>query len=167
MAWEYSPPLVSEKTWCDECSAPLTTATEKPAEVTVYTRAGTEFRQHVRKICSNHFCKKTFSYGYSLFNGRKRYDTISKDTKFLVTSHETAFSLDFMYEMTLHMVHCNSSFSGLCDVYNNLHGLDGSEVYRQVLHQKRLTSGFFLYSFLEMRRNPSHFSGKNLQGIEG
>ena len=68
---------------------------------------------------------------------------------YLVTSSETAFSLDFCLEMTLHCVHNNATFQGLENVYNQLHNYNRQNITRVNLNRKRLATAFFLYSFLE------------------
>ena len=39
---------------------------------------------------------------------------------------------------------------GMADVYNQFHNFSGGNISRKILNSKRLASGFFLYSFLEM-----------------
>ena len=122
----------------------------EPAEVTIYTRNGTKFSQHFTKICPNRWCRKKFNYGYSIKHEKKTYDLITASTKYLVTSNETAFSIEFLYESTLHILHSNSTYQGLSDVYNQFHNFNGENVSRKFLNPKRLASAYFLYSFLEM-----------------
>ena len=67
-----------------------------------------------------------------------------------MTSSETAFSIDFLYEVSLHFLHANATFMALADVYNQFHNFTRQNISRRDLCHKRLASGFFLYAFLEM-----------------
>ena len=148
--WHYSEPLISHQTICDECHGNLVLSDDEPAEVTIYTREGTRFSQHFTKVCPNRWCRKRYSYGYSIKNGEKVYDKITHETKYLVSSNETVFKIDFLYEATLHFLHLNATFQGLSDVYNQFHNFGSKNINRSNLIPKRLATGFFLYGFLEL-----------------
>ena len=147
-SWEYLPELTSTKTSCDECRGSLQVSSDPPAEITIYTRNGTKFAQHVHKECPNRWCRKRFFHGFSIKDGKKVYESlIGKD--FLITSSETAFALDFCYEITLHCVHNNATFHGLENIYNQLHNYNRENIKRVDVNRKRLATAFFLYGFLE------------------
>jgi hypothetical protein len=148
--WQYSEPLISKELVCDECHGDLVLSDDKPAEVTIYTRNGTKFSQHFTKVCPNRWCRKRFLFGYQIKNETKVYDKIRPDSQYLIISNETAFQIDYLYESSLHFLHSNSTFQGLSDIYNQFHNFRGENVARKDLISKRLASGFFLYSFLEM-----------------
>ena len=88
-------------------------------------------------------------YGYTVKNDTKVYDMLSHKTVYLVISNETAFSIAFLYETTLHFLHNNATFLGLSDIYNQFHNYKSHNITRNNLNEKRLASGFFLYGFLE------------------
>ena len=112
--------MITSKSDCDDCHAALK-ADNDPAEVTIYTREGTEFAQHFAKECTNHWCRKRFYFGYSVKSGQKVYEKIGPKSDILITSSETAFKIDFLYETSLHILHSNATFQRLSDVYNQLH----------------------------------------------
>ena len=97
-SWEYLPDLTSVHATCDECRCSLSVSVHPPAEITIYTRQGTKFARHIHKECPNRWCRKRFFYGYSIKDGKKIYETLAGKT-FLMTSSETAFSLDLCYEV--------------------------------------------------------------------
>ena len=147
-SWEYLPDLTSVQATCDECKCSLSASAHPPAEITIYTRQGTKFARHTHKECPNRWCRKRFFYGYSIKDGKKIYETLAGKT-FLMTSSETAFSLDLCYEMTLHCVHNNATFHGLESVYNQLHNFNRQNINRVNVNRKRLSTAFFLFGFLE------------------
>ena len=147
-SWNYLPGLTSVRTSCDECKGSLDFSSDPPAELTIYTRNGTKFSRHLHKECPNRWCRKRFFYGFSIKNGIKVYESLAGKA-YLVTSSETAFSLDFCLEMTLHCVHNNATFQGLENVYNQMHNYNRQNITRVNLNRKRLATAFFLYSFLE------------------
>ena len=147
-SWEYIPDLTSLQTICDECRGTLQISSDPPAEITIYSRHGTKFARHVHKECPNRWCRKRFFHGFSIKDGKRVYECLS-GKQFLVTSSETAFSLDFCYEMTLHCVHNNATFHGLENIYNQLHNYNRQNIRRVDLNRKRLATAFFLYGFLE------------------
>ena len=146
--WEYTDNLISEKTKCDECNGNLVASSDPPAEVTIYTRNGTLFAQHYHKECPNRWCRKTFYYDHTVKNGIKVYDT-QLHRKYIITSAETAFAIDFCFEMTLHILHNNATFHGLENVYNHLHNFGKSNITRVNINRKRIATAFHLYGFLE------------------
>ena len=149
-SWKYSDPLITKHETCDKCSGDLAFSKDPPAEVTLYTREGTKYVQHYTKICSNRWCLKRFKYGYVTQDDKKVYIPLDPTTKYLVSSDETAFSVEYLYEATLHILHSNASFEGLSDVYNQFHNFSRENILRSNLNPKRLASGLFLYAFLEM-----------------
>ena len=147
--WNYIEKFVTDKTRCDECNCELVYSKDDPAEITVYTRDGTKFAQHFHKECPNRWCRKTFFYGYSVKKEKKVYETLNSTAKYLVTSRESAFAVDFCYETTLHILHNNATFQGLADVYNHFHNFKQTNLSRIELNRKRLATAFYLYGFLE------------------
>ena len=148
-AWQYSEPLIKQAVICDECHGNLVMSDNLPSEVTIYTRHGTKFSQHFTKVCPNRWCRKKFMCGYTIKNTEKVYDGINSTT-YLISSSETAFAIDYLYEVTLHFLHSNATFQGLSDIYNQFHNFSRQNLARNNLCDKRLASGFFLYGFLEL-----------------
>ena len=148
-SWNYCEDLVTDQTVCDECKGGLVDSKDPPSEVTIYTREGTKFAQHFHKECPNRWCRKSFFYGYSIKNEIKVYQSLSPRRKYLIVSRETAFAVDYCYEITLHTLHNNATFQGLSDVYNQLHNFKRKNIRRVDVYRKRLSTAFFLYGFLE------------------
>ena len=146
--WTYIDSFQSGLTKCTKCDGPLIKQIT-PAELTVYTREGTKFAQHFSKECSNHWCRSRFYHGYFVSSGEKIYEDLDFKSKCIVTSTETAFSLDFLYEQKLHMMHSNATFQGLSDTYNDFQNFKDSKLKRKDLNRKRLSDAFFLYGLLE------------------
>ena len=48
--WSYSERLITHLSSCDECHGDLVLSDNEPAEVTIYTRNGTKFSQHLQKF---------------------------------------------------------------------------------------------------------------------
>ena len=148
-AWNYSEPLISIRLECDDCMCPLSTSSNDPGDLTIYTRNGTIYSQHFIKECPNRWCRKRFGYGYSVKKDTKVFDKMTDKTKYIVCSNETAFTIDFLYEVTLQVLHLNASFQGICDVYNQLHNYN-NDTMRAIIIPKHLATGFFLYGFCEL-----------------
>ena len=148
-SWQYCENLISDRSTCNDCKGDLVLSRDDPAEVTLYTREGTKFAQHFHKECPNRWCRKSFFYGYSVKKDTKIYDPLTHDRKYLIISRETAFSIDFCYELTLHILHNNATFQGYSDVYNQLHNYKNENLKRNDVNRKRLGTAFFLYGFLE------------------
>ena len=131
--WDYWEPLFSKHEQCDDCQGDLAMSDDEPAEVALYTRNWTKFSQHFTKICTNRWCRKRFNHGYSVKGGEKVFDRIGSEYSYLLSSNETGFSIDYLYECTLHFLHSNASMQGMADVYIQFHNflmdknwLDGS-----------------------------------------
>ena len=73
--WKYSDQFVTDRVTCDDCQGDLV-LDEHPAELTVYTRGGTQYSQHFTKVCPTRWCRKRFYYGYSIKNKEKIYEKI-------------------------------------------------------------------------------------------
>ena len=81
--WSYIQELVTDKRKCDECNCDLVDSKDDPAEITVYTRAGTKFAQHFHRECPNRWCRKSFYYGYTVKKEKKVYDDLNSETKYI------------------------------------------------------------------------------------
>jgi hypothetical protein len=154
-SWEHSVSLQTDHIICDECKGALVESKDDPAEITIYTREGTKFGQHFHKECPNRWCRKTFFYGYSVKKDVKVYEPLNHKRDYLVTSRETAFTIDFCFELTLHIIHNNATFQGYSDVYNQLHNFKSGDIRRKDVNRKRLGTAFFLYGFLEFTSRSS------------
>ena len=138
--------IISDVTICDDCMCGLSDSKDDPAEVTIYGRQGTKFGRHYHKECPNRWCRKTFYHGYSVKGDKKVYQPL-KANNYLFISQETAFTVDFCFEMTLHVLHNKATFQGCADVYNQFHNFDCKSSDRNSLNRKRLSTAFFCMAF--------------------
>ena len=72
------------------------------------------------------------------------------EEQFLVTSNQTAFSLQLLWEYTTLMIVNKCAFEGLAASYNLTHNGDVGGNSRLFMEAKRLREGWFLYALLEM-----------------
>ena len=147
---ESDDPLVTWRVNCDQCGAPLALSDHEPTQIYIYTREGTKVKRHLKKSCTNSHCRKTFAFGYLVFKNKKVFQQITSETKYLLSSAETGFSIPYLYETTLLLLNVNANFGGLTETYNMLHCFKECSDKRNYLCEKRLASGFFLFSLLEM-----------------
>ena len=85
----------------------------------------------------------------------------------LVSSSQTGFSISYLYDVTLQILHrflqftkqkpiikvtgfSNASFQALADIFQSLHIYNRHSQFRADLNRKRLSNGWFLYSYLEL-----------------
>ena len=93
----------------------------------IYTRNGTFSGSHQTFRCNNftHPFQAGHFYGYVSCgennNQTKCYEKFALKNEYLVTSSQTAFSVEYLYDCTLQILHSNASFESLakisCDLY--------------------------------------------------
>ena len=101
-------------------------------------------------FCCCRFCNKTFFHGYSVKDGIKKFEVDVLTGKILISSSQTAFSIPYLYDVTLQILHSNASFQALADIFQSLHIYNKHSQFRADLNRKRLSNGWFLYSYLEL-----------------
>ena len=104
-------------------------------------------------------------YGYSSKGGIKVYESDALENKYLITSNQTVFSVEYLYEMTLQILHSNATFLALADIFQALHVFNRHSIARADVNRKRITDAWFLYAFLELSSryglNPKFYGGDN------
>ena len=73
--------------------------------------------------------------------------------EFLLTSSETAFEIEYLWDITLQILFSQSSFEGLGNIYNNLHfkNRPSKEKHRrESIFAKRITDAWFLFIYIEL-----------------
>ena len=124
--------------------------------ILIYTREGTKIGTHEEYRCNNRAlpCRAGHFYGYvSLGDQAKCYEVFALKKKFLITSNQTAFEVDYLWDCVLQIVFSNASWESLAKIYNNLHFMNlPSDVMlrRQEIHRKRITEAVMLYAFLDL-----------------
>ena len=127
----------------------------------IYTRDGTLYATHVESRCNNRSlpCRAGHYYGYVTLGESgnvdkpRCYEKYALKNEYLVTSNQTAFAIDYLWDCELQLVFSNASFESLSKVYNNLHFSNlPTDVmqYRVEMHRKRLTEAVFIFAFLEL-----------------
>jgi hypothetical protein len=127
----------------------------------LYTRDGTLVATHIESRCNNRSlpCRAGHYYGYVSLGEKgnmdrpKCYEKYALKKKYLVTSNQTAFSVQYLWDSLLQIVFSNASFESLAKVYNNLHFVNlPMDVMQQrmEIHRKRITEAIFLFAYLEL-----------------
>jgi hypothetical protein len=133
----------------------------------VYGRSGTYRAIHEEFNCNNQNSKCGTSYFFSFYKhgGKKVYYNDALKKKQLVGSAQTAFDVDYLYELSNLVEQCSANFEALAKVYNRMHcpKLPMDVIYRrEELCRKRMTGAYMLYAYLELG---SRYGIKNYQVI--
>ena len=91
------------------------------ARLTIYTRQGTKSGIHVEKRCKNYRCRTGYYHGFYSSDNAKTYDHDVLAKKYLLTSSQTAFEIQYLWDMSLQIHFSQASFESLSNIYNNLH----------------------------------------------
>ena len=123
---------------------------------------------HNEYVCNNRNskCKTSYFYSYYKTKGKKIYYNDSLQKKRLVVSGQTAFDVDYLFELTNLMEQCSANFEALAKVYNRQHNMKlPTDVMgrRDELYRKRMTEAYILYAYLELG---SRYCVPNYQVIE-
>ena len=127
----------------------------------LYTIFGTKIGRHREYRCNNRVtpCRAGHFYGYVTLGDKvnaektRCYDRFALKREFLVTSNQTAFSVDLLWEFLLQQVFSNASFESLAQVYNNMHFVNlptDVMLRREEIHRKRIADAVILFGFLEL-----------------
>ena len=98
-------------------------------------------------------CRAGHVYGYITYGQSKCYEKFALKNDYIVTSSQTAFAVDYLYDCTLQILHSNASFESLAKIYNDLHfdNLPTDVMDRRIESQsKRLSEAFSTFKFLEL-----------------
>ena len=130
-----------------------TTRMENKEEIVIYGRNGTYMAQHIEKRCNKRNCRASYFHGYHKHNGKKIFQKDALKNKILITSNQTGFEVQYLYEVALDIALSNSNFESISAKYNNLHftNLPYDVLWRrQDLFGKRLSEAYFLYIYLDL-----------------
>lgn len=127
----------------------------------IYTRDGTVIAAHREYRCNNRSmpCRAGHYYGYvsigekGNINKPRCYEKFALKRKYLVTSNQTAFSIDYLWDCLLQIVFSNATFESLAKIYNNLHFVNlptDVMLHRVEVQRKRITEAIFLFAYLEL-----------------
>lgn len=127
----------------------------------IYTRDGTLLARHREHRCNNRSlpCRAGHYHGYVSLGEKANadkprcYEKYVLKNKYLVTSNQSAFSVDYLWDCLLQKVFSNATFESLAKIYNNLHftNLPKDVMLRRVeAHRKRIADAVFLFAYLEL-----------------
>ena len=114
----------SWKTSCDYCNSALEYIKREkgPETFIIYTRLGTQLGQHHEYRWTNRkSCRKGHYYGYRVTNKQTNFDQNCLENESFFTNRQTAFSVMYLYDITLQILFSNASFQALVKMYNALH----------------------------------------------
>ena len=109
----------------------------------------------MERRCNNRAaqCRAGHFYGYVKKGNVKLLEPDCLKKEYLVTSCQTAFAIDYLWDMTLQILFSNATFDGLANVFNNLHFtnfLHDIMKRRETIISKRIAEAFYLYAFIEL-----------------
>ena len=133
--------------------------TKDSGKFVIYTRNGTYAASHQTYRCNNYSlpCRSGHFYGYVSVGEKnlqsKCYEKLALKNEYLVTSSQTAFSVEYLYDCVLQILHSNASFESLSKIYSDFHfkNVPTDVMPRRVeAHRKRLSDAIMTYLFLEI-----------------
>ena len=147
--------LSSSAVKCDICKIGKVVSVGREANLVIYTRSGTYRGVHVEKRCNNRStpCRARHYYGFVTTGSTKHIDEDALRQEFLITSNQTAFSVDYMWDITLQVLFSRASFEGLGQIFNNLHFTnlpDDVLQRRENVFAKRISEAFYKYAYIEI-----------------
>ena len=147
--------LASSATKCEVCKIGKVVKVGRQTPLVLYTRVGTKKGFHVEMRCNNRSlpCRVGHYFGYLKNGAVKVIDTDVLRKEFLITSNQTAFSIDYLWDITLQILFSHATFEGLGNIFNNLHFTNlpyDMLQKRETIFSKRIAEAFYLYSYIEL-----------------
>ena len=147
--------LSSSAVECEVCKTGTVVRVGREASMVIYTRNGTVTAKHEEKRCNNRTlpCRAGHYYGYTRTGQTKVLDQDVLRGEFLVTSSQTAFSIDYLWDLTLQILFSRATFEGLGNIYNNLHFTHlpfDTLQKRENIISKRIAEAFYMYAYVEL-----------------
>ena len=147
--------LESAASLCEVCKIGSVVPVGRETQMVVYTRSGTRRGVHVEKRCNNRSlpCRAGHYHGYVKTAEGKIIDTDVLKNEYLVTSNQTAFAVDYLWDTALQILFNRATFEGLANVYNNFNYKNITpdiKQKRETVVCKRIAEGFYLYSYIEI-----------------
>ena len=115
--------LSSSAQKCQVCKTGTVVKVGRKTDLIIYTRSGTLRGIHEERRCNNRTlpCRAGHFYGYVRSGQSKVLDDDILQNKYLITSNQTAFAIDYLWDITLQILFMRATFEGLGNVYKNLH----------------------------------------------
>ena len=140
---------------CTVCNTGDVVKVGREAHLVIYTRTGTKQGVHIEKRCNNRTlpCRAGHYYGYIKAGTTKVIDNDALQQDFLVTSTQTAFAVDYLWDITLQILFSRATFEGLGQIFNNLHFTNlpyDTLQKRENVFSKRIAEAFYTYAYIEL-----------------
>ena len=147
--------LSSSAQKCQVCKTGTVVKVGRKTDLIIYTRSGTLRGIHEERRCNNRTlpCRAGHFHGYVKSDQTKVLDDNILQNKYLITSNQTAFAIDYLWDITLQILFMRATFEGLGNVYNNLHYTNlplDTLLKRESLVRKRIAEAFYLFAFIEL-----------------
>ena len=147
--------LESSATLCQVCKTGSVVPVGREASLVIYTRTGTKRGVHIEKRCNNRSlpCRAGHYYGYLKTAEGKIIERNALRKEYLITSSQTAFAVDYLWDTTLQILFNRATFEGLSNVYNNFHFTNipfDTRQKREAVVCKRIAEGFYMYAYIEI-----------------
>ena len=147
--------LASKYVKCEVCKTGTVVKVGRETPLVIYTRCGTKKGVHVEMRCNNRSlpCRAGHYHGFVKDGTTKVIDDDVLKAEFLITSTQTAFAIDYLWDITLQILFSRATFEGLGNIFNNLHftNLPFDMVQkRENVFAKRIAEAFYLYSYIEL-----------------
>lgn len=132
--------LISPLYKCQTCGADLMVKADRPSHLTLYSDAyGTVTALHYRKICKNTrkgICNTVQHYGYySTATGVITYDETWNKLPYFISSQETVLEMTILMKLDAEVLIGVMSYNQRADIYNYLHGYDGTNPIQGQSHK--------------------------------
>ena len=162
--------IESKKEVCTLCKVGEIKREGDPTPMTVYTKDGVRIIRHYYKRCNfqakNAECRASYTLGSLSCNGKRIYEDDALKNKYLITSNQTGFSIDFLVDVVSRIDLSSSTFESMAKHYNRHHQmkLPYDVPYKRIdLNADVLSDAFFLYCYLEICQR---YEIKNYQIIQ-
>ena len=147
--------LTSSCDKCSECKTGNVVKVGRQTQLVIYTRTGTKRGTHVEMRCNNRSlpCRAGHYYGYVKVGNVKHVAEDALRNEYLVTSTQSAFAVEYLWDITLQILFSRATFEGLANIFNSLHFTNmpyDIMKKRETVIAKRISEAFFLYSFIEI-----------------
>ena len=145
--------LASSVTTCMVCDSGKVVTVGRGTTLVLYTRNGTKKAVHTEMRCNDQRCRVGYYYGFYKKGSSKYVDDDALRNEYLITSTQSGFAIDYLWDVTLQILFSNATFESLGNIYNNLHftclPFDMMQK-REAVIAKRISEAFYLYSFIEL-----------------
>lgn len=144
--------LLPQESNCIQCGTALLLRSDRPSPLSLYTEMGTVPAYHYHKYCPNRKtnCKTVYYYGFNSTPKGIYYSEKWNYLKYMISSQETAFELNFLRKFDAELLIGQVSYSQKADIYNYQNGYDSPSLQSNSSNQQRFA--FHLCSIIHSRK---------------